>query len=276
MPLDHVAILAIVQGITEFLPISSSAHLALLPWLMGWEDQGLAFDVALHFGTLLAILLYFFRDWVQIFAQGFGIDYPRNPVLAQNPRLLWYLAAGSVPVAIAGLMFKEIVETTLRNPLIIGGMIIGVGLLMGWADRTSSLKKDLNQLSLQDALIIGLAQAIAIVPGTSRSGITIIAALFRGVERAAAARFSFLLATPAMFGATLKSVYDALQEGVFEQGTYVPMLLGILISGIVGWLVIAFFIRFLRQHSLYFFVVYRVIFGIIIVALATFFRFTAE
>ncbi len=270
MSLLQVVILAVVQGFTEFLPISSSAHLALAPWLLGWPDQGLVFDIALHFGTLAAVLIYFFRDWLQIIAQGFGLYYGPDEDLRRKPKLLWLLAAASVPVGIVGLKFQDQVETTLRNPFTIGGMLIGVGLVMGLADRLGRRVKQIGEVSVADGLIIGLAQALAVVPGTSRSGITITAGLFRNIDREAAARFSFLLSTPAIGGAALKAYLDLMEAGGIPPGMYVPFALGILVSAVTGLVVIRYFLRFLRRHTLRFFVAYRIIFGIIVIALALF------
>jgi len=259
MPLLHAVILAIVQGFTEFLPISSSAHLALAPWLLGWKDQGLTFDIALHFGTLAAVLIYFFRDWVQIIAQGFGFHRGGDAELGRNPRLLWLLAAATVPVY---------VETTLRNPLVIGTMLIAVGLLMGWADRTGKAVKRMDGVSITDAMTVGLAQALAIVPGTSRSGITITAGLFRGIDRESAARFSFLLSTPAIGGAAVKAFLEVMARGGIPAEMRLAFAVGITASALTGCLVIKYFLRFLRRHTLKFFVAYRLIFGIIVIALA--------
>ena len=139
MPLLQVIVLALVQGITEFLPISSTAHLAMAPWLLGWQDQGLTFDIALHMGTLVAVLLYFFRDWLQVIAQGFGLSYGDDAQLKQNRMLLWYLAAASIPIGVIGFIFKEQAEEW-RNPFLIGGMLIAVGLLMWLAERAASLR----------------------------------------------------------------------------------------------------------------------------------------
>ena len=268
MTVFQAVVLAIIQGVTEFLPISSSAHLALVPVFTGWPDQGLAFDVALHVGTLLAVLVYFFRDWLQLIARGFGLRYGNDDQIAAEPRMLWYLAAATIPVGVAGILLKDVVETTLRNPFVIGTMLILVGLLMWVGDRFGGRSKQLGQISLFDALFIGFAQALAIVPGTSRSGITITAALFRDIDRAAAARFSFLLSTPAIGGAALKSLYDLTKDHGLPEGMATPLAIGIVISGITGWLVIAFFLEFLRRNSLKTFVVYRVVFGIIVIALA--------
>ncbi|MBZ5631626.1 MAG: undecaprenyl-diphosphatase UppP [Acidobacteriia bacterium] len=278
MPLLHAIILGIIQGLTEFLPVSSSAHLALIPWLFGWNDQGLSFDIALHVGTVLAVIVYFFRDWVQVIAQGFGLNIGSDPGIRRNPRLLWLLALGSVPAGIAGLLVKDLAENVWRNnQYLIGSMLIGVGLFMWWADRQGSRKKDLGNVSPSDSVVIGAAQALALVPGVSRSGITICAGLLRNLDRATAARFSFLLATPAIAGAAAKDAWDLMRHGGGMAGIPPDMrtalLIGVVVSAITGALTIQFFLSYLRRRSLSFFVWYRVIFGIIVIALATFFRY---
>src|SRR5579871_196784 len=183
MPLVQVIILGIVQGLTEFLPISSTAHLALIPWLFGWTDPGLSFDIALHVGTLAAVLLYFFKDWVQVIAQGFGMRVEGDPVLKRNRNLLWLLAAASVPIGVLGYLFQHQAETAWRSPYVIGAMLILVGIAMGWAERVGRRQKNLGNVTSQDALTIGVAQALSIVPGTSRSGVTISAGLLRNLDR---------------------------------------------------------------------------------------------
>lgn len=272
MPIYQVVILGLVQGLTEFLPISSSAHLALAPWLFGWKDPGLSFDIALHFGTLIAVLLYFFRDWIQILGGGFGFGWGSDPELRTNPKLLWMLAAGSLPIGFFGLLFEKQAETTLRSPYIIGTMLIVVGLVMWVGESVGGRRKRLGGISWLDAMVIGAAQALAIVPGTSRSGVTITAGLFRNIDRAPSARFSFLLSTPAIAAAAFKAFYDLMKHGGISPDMRLPFIVGMLVSGISGCLVIAFFLRFLRSHSLKFFVHYRIVFGIMIIALAVFFR----
>jgi undecaprenyl-diphosphatase len=274
--LFQAIILAIIQGVTEFLPISSSAHLALAPWLFGWKDQGLTFDIALHFGTLAAVLIYFFRDWVQVTAQGFGLSYGPDPQLSKNPMLLWMLAIASLPIGILGYLFQRQAETTWRNPFLIGGMLVGVGVLMAIGEAVGSRRKRIGQIGIVDSVVIGLAQALAIVPGTSRSGITITAGLFRGIAREDAARFSFLLSTPAIAAAGAKAFYDLLKSGGIPPGERLPFAAGIAVSALTGCLVIRFFLRFLRHNSLRLFIAYRIIFGIIVIALAVFFRHPAE
>lgn len=269
MPLYQAIVLAIVQSLTEFLPISSTAHLALAPWLLGWRDPGLSFDIALHLGTVAALLAYFFRDWMQLTAQACGwVRFNRDPELAGNPRLLWMLAAATLPVGVTGYLFKSHAEQSWRSPLLMGTMLVAIGLLMYWADRRSRGQRDLASLGWKDALCIGLAQAIAIVPGVSRSGITITAALLRDLNRPSAARFSFLLSTPALLGAAIKESLDVMAAGGIEPAMRPAFLAGTLASAVTGWLVIAFFLRYLRTHTLRIFVYYRVIFGIIVIALA--------
>lgn len=272
MPLYQAVVLAIVQGFTEFLPISSSAHLALAPWLFGWQDQGLTFDIALHIGTLLAVLLYFFKDWIQILGSGFGLRLGTDPDLRDNPGLLWMLAVATIPVGVAGLLLKEAAETTFRTPWVIGTMLIGVGLLMGYAERIALRNKHLAHVSWFDSMAIGIAQALAVVPGTSRSGITITAGLFRGLDRASAARFSFLLSTPAIGGAAAKAFHDLYKAGGIPDAERAIFVTGILVSALTGCVVIALFMRYLRRATLQFFIAYRIVFGILILALAFFRR----
>jgi undecaprenyl-diphosphatase len=275
MPLLQVIVLGIIQGLTEFLPISSTAHLVVIPRLLGWPDQGLAFDIALHVGTLVAVLLYFLRDWMQVLAQGLGISTTGgNPGLNRNSRLLWLLVLGTIPAGIAGLLFQKKAETLWReNLLVIAGMSIGVGLLMWLAELVGRRQRDLSHTNVIDSVVIGLAQAGAVVPGVSRSGSTISAGLFRNLDRQAAARFSFLLSTPVIAAAAAKDFYDLMKhEGGFPPEMRVPFVLGMAVSAITGGLAIGFFMNFLRRRSLNVFVLYRLIFGIIVIALAIFRR----
>jgi undecaprenyl-diphosphatase len=276
MPLYQAIVLALIQGFTEFLPVSSSAHLALCPWLLGWQDQGLSFDIALHLGTLMAVLIYFAKDWLYLILRGFGIHRDEAPdYVKENPNLMWHLALATVPAGVAGILLKDTVETVLRSPYWIGMMLILIAFVIAYADGRGKRNKTLGKMSLWDTLIIGCAQALALVPGTSRSGITIATALLRNLDRESAARFSFLLSTPAIGGAAVKTVYDMMKAGGIEPGMAVPFAVGILVSAITGVLVIAFFLRFLRRNSLRFFVFYRVAFGIMILLLA-FFRPLAD
>jgi len=275
MPLLEVIVLGIVQGLTEFLPISSTAHLAVIPWLFGWPDPGLSYDIALHVGTLAAVLLYFFRDWVQIIGQAFGISIEADPVLERNQGLLWLLIAGTIPAALAGLIFQKQAETSLRTPNVIGAMMIGIGLVLWFAERASRRQNDLSQVSFVDALTVGMAQALAVVPGVSRSGITIAAGLFRNLDRPTAARFSFLLSTPVIAGAAAKDLWDLVRhEGGIPHEMRSAFFIGILVSAVVGGLTIKFFLDYLKRRGLTCFVLYRVVFGIMLIALAHFFRYS--
>jgi undecaprenyl-diphosphatase len=276
MPLYQVVVLAVIQALTEFLPVSSSAHLELAPWLLGWKDPGLAFDVGLHAGTLLAIILYFFRDWLQIIAEGFGLRYGHDPDLRRNPKLMWFIALGTIPIGLAGLAFGKRAENDWpSNHFLIGAMLIGIGILMWIGERISAARKNMGDITGTDAALIGLSQALAIVPGTSRSGITIATGLFRDFDNATAARYSFLLSAPAIAAAVLKKAYDLHKIGGIPHEMRVPFALGFLVSGVLGAVVIAYFLRFLRRNSLMPFVYYRIVLGIIVIALALV-RFHAE
>jgi len=268
MPLLHVVVLAIVQGLTEFLPVSSTAHLYLTSWLLGWHAEELSFDIALHIGTLLAILLYFFRDWLQIIAQAFGMSYGNDRELGHNRGLLWLLVIGTIPVGLAGLAFNKQAEGSWRNPYLMGVMLIVVGIMMWIAERRAGKALDMSTISVGDATAIGVAQTLAIVPGCPRSGITITAGLFRGLDRESAARFSFLLSTPAIAAAAAKAVYEMTKQGGMAALTTPQFLVGVAVSAITGCAVIAWFLRYLRYGSLKVFVFYRILFGIIVLALA--------
>jgi len=268
MPLLQVVVLAVVQGLTEFLPVSSTAHLYLTSWLLGWQTEALNFDIMLHLGTLLALLLYFFRDWVQIVGQGFGLRVGRDNELRLNHMLLWLLALGTVPIAIVGYLFNKQAETTWRNPWVMGAMLIVVGVLMLLAENASRKARDLASVSAPDAVVIGIAQALAVIPGTSRSGISISAGLFRHLTSQTAARFSFLLSAPAIAGAAAKTFWDMHKAHQLRSVLETPFLVGVAVSALVGCLVIGWFLQYLRRRSLRPFVYYRVIFGIIVLALA--------
>jgi undecaprenyl-diphosphatase len=268
MSILHVIVLAMIQGLTEFLPISSSAHLFLTSWLFGWEVQSLDFDIMLHLGTLVAVLLYFAGDWLQIVGQAFGFRWGRDEEIRQNRGLLWLLAVGSLPIGIAGLVFSEQAETTWRNPYLMGGMLLAVGALMWLAESGARRARDLGSVGLFDSIFIGAAQALAIVPGCSRSGITISAGLFRNMNSAAAARFSFLLSTPAITAAAAKALYDVHKHGGLGQLLTAPFAIGVLVSAGTGCAVIGWFLHYLRRSSLRPFVYYRFVFGIIVLALA--------
>ena len=268
MPILQVILLAIVQGLTEFLPISSTAHLYLSSWLLGWQTESLNFDIMLHLGTLIAIVLYFFRDWVQIVGQALGVQIGHDDELKQHRALLWLLALGSIPIGVAGLLFNKLAESEWRSPFVIGPMLIGVGIVMWLAERAGSRQRDLASVTFADAAAIGAAQALSVVPGCSRSGITISAGLFRGLTRESAARFSFLLSTPAIAAAAAKALHDIHKQHGLHQLISPQFMVGVALSAITGCIVIAWFLRYLRRYSLMPFVYYRILFGIMVLALA--------
>jgi undecaprenyl-diphosphatase len=255
------AILGLVQGLTEFLPVSSTAHLILAQKILGLDPErfGLTFDVALHLGTALAVLLYFLGTWISLLVD----------VLRGRWRMPLLIVAGTVPAAIAGVLLQSLFERELR-----GALVIAVGLVVGSvvfivAERLASQRARLERLSLADAVVMGVAQAIALIPGISRSGITISAGLFRGLERADATRFSFLLATPIIIGAGAKTLLDARKlSGLTAQLDVVAI--GFVVSFVSGLAAVAFMVRYLRTHSLDAFVVYRLaLAGAVLLAVAS-------
>jgi undecaprenyl-diphosphatase len=279
MPIYQAIVLAVVQGLTEFLPVSSTAHLWLFPWLLGWKDPGLTFDVALHAGTLLAVLVYFWRYWVEMarLAAGLGVGGAAAPTaggtghsasadLRENPRLLWYLAIATIPGALAGYRFEHAAEEQLRSPIIIGAALIVIGLFMWAGDWLGKRERDLGHVGLLDSLVVGVAQALAVIPGVSRSGVTMTAGLFRKMKRETAARFSFLLSTPLIAGAALKKGLEIRHAGL-PHDMRLPFLCGALVSALVGYLVIAVLIRYLERRTFKVFVVYRLVLGVILLVL---------
>jgi len=257
MELMQIIVLALVQGITEFLPISSSAHLILVPALTGWPDQGLAFDVAVHVGTLAAVLIYFriellamTRSWLGSL-RGRGCD--------ADARLAWMVVLATVPVVAAGFLGKDFIESELRSVAVIATTTILFGLLLGWADWRGRREQDEYSLGWAGALLIGAFQALALIPGVSRAGITLTAGLLLGLTRTAAARFAFLLAIPATAGSGVFLTRDLLREpAAVDWGV---LGLGALMAGLSAYLCIALFLRLLRHSGLLPFVVYRVALG---------------
>jgi len=273
MPVYQAIILALVQALTEFLPVSSTGHLTLFPWIFRWQDPGLAFDVALHAGTLVAVLAYFFKDWLTLTLCGLGMKYPATAAseeVSEHRRLFWYMMAGSIPAGVVGFLFHHKIEENFRGPKIIAVSMILVGLFMWWADSRRDLLRKLEQSNFGDAATIGTAQALALWPGVSRSGITISTGLFRRFTREAATRFSFLLSVPAIAGAVgleLPKLVKMHKAG----GLDLPLstlLLSIAVSGIAGYFVIAFFLRYLQTRTLKVFIVYRLVFGMLILVWA--------
>jgi undecaprenyl-diphosphatase len=250
-------LLGLIQALTEFLPISSSAHLILARGVLdfGFAD-GLTFDVGLHVGTLIAVLVYFRNDFAGLI-KGFlstfkGLDF-RND---SNQRLAWYILAASVPAAIAGFFFETQIEVYLRNPKVIVFTLAIGGILFLVAERATRQKWDITKLSFGGAFLVGIAQATALIPGVSRSGITIITGMSQGLKRSEAARFSFLLGTPALAGAGLKKGLD-MSGQQFTSADFAVLIIGAISAAVGGWLVIKFLLAFLRKHRLDVFAYYR-------------------
>ncbi len=269
MFLAEAAILGIVQGITEFLPISSSAHLTLLPPLLGWNARllnSLVFDVALHAGTLLAVLAYFRQDVLKL-ARAFGRSLIRPRSLHEpEAKLAWQIILATLPAVLFALLFREQIETLFRSPVWVGGCLVGFGLLLAVAERWTRKRRDIGEMRLADALLIGCAQALSLMPGVSRSGITITAGLAMNFKRDEAARFAFLLSIPAILGALVFQMGSLLQTA-WDQGAF-TLLVGTLCAGISGYVCIKFLLAYLKTRTLYIFVIYRVVVGLLILGWA--------
>ncbi|HLE44848.1 MAG TPA: undecaprenyl-diphosphate phosphatase [Methylomirabilota bacterium] len=254
----HALVLGVIQGVTEFLPISSSGHLILVPALLGWPDQGLAFDAAVHLGTAVALLCYFAPELGRLAAgtlSGRGRDL----------RLVAALAAGTVPAAMAGVLFEHAIDGYLRSALVVAVSTIGWGLVLWWADRQAARAEvhELREVGLPRGLAIGCAQILALIPGTSRSGVTVSAALFARLDRPTAARFAFLLGLPITAGAGLLKTVSLLRHGL-AAGEATALGLGLLASSLAGLAAVWFLIRYLQRRTLTLFVVYRIVLGVVI------------
>jgi undecaprenyl-diphosphatase len=262
MTVFQAIVLGVLQGLAEFLPISSSAHLALAPWVFGWRDPGLAFDVALHLGTLLAVLWYFRRDWIALAGSALTIVRRRAVTTPDEWRVI-FLIIGSIPAAIAGLLLEDLAETTFRTPLLIATMLMIMGVILWAADRFARADRGLAAMGWRDALLIGVAQAFALVPGVSRSGSTMTAARALRLDRRSAAVFSFLLSMPITAAAAVLKVPDAVATG----GLNAPLIAGVLAAAVSSWLAIAVLLRYLAQHTFGIFALYRLALGVVIIAL---------
>lgn len=265
MELGQAVVLGIIQGLTEFLPISSSAHIRIVPSLLGWQDPGAAFTANIQLGTLLAVLIYFWRDLARIFVgwtTSFGNPAKRG---TSEAKLGWGIAIGSVPIIVLGYLLKDQIETSLRSLYVIAGMLIFMAILLAVAEKVSRKDRDLNSLTVKDGLIIGLFQAIALIPGASRSGSTITGGLLLGLNRETAARYSFLLSVPSIF---LAAAYTAFKHRAeFSGAMLTPLIAANLCSFVVGYACIAFLINFLKTNSNAVFIGYRVVLGLGILAL---------
>ena len=255
MPIPHAVILGIVQGLTEAFPISSSAHLVLIPWFFKWSYQGLAFDVALHVGTAMAFVAYFFEDWLKMIGSAFTKDK------ARKSNILWYIVLATIPGALAGLTLEEKAENLFRAPAVIAAALALFAVILLAADRFGRKDKAEKEMGLKSALAIGFAQALAIIPGVSRSGITMTAGLMAGFSREAAARFSFLLATPIIVAAgilKLPKLHPADLNAAFW--------LGVVSSAVSGFFSIKFLLGFVKKHNFDIFVFYRIMASAMILA----------
>ncbi len=271
MELIQAIILGIVQGATEFIPVSSSGHLVIVPWLLGWDKPSLLFDTMLHWGTLLAIFFVFWRDFLALIRAWFG-SLARRSLADPNARLAWFIIVGTIPAVVAGLLFDDFLESMFLNPQAVGFfMLVTAGLLAGSEQlaKRSQAVRDLEHMNWTDAIVIGVAQSFALLPGISRSGSTISAGLGRGIRRDLAARFSFLLGTPAFFGAGLLQVAKTLSEdSVTLTGNVVPIAAGFVAAAVVGVLAIRFLLRYLRNRTLYIFSIYCLVVGLLTITLS--------
>ena len=258
MTIFEATLLALVQGVTEFLPISSSAHLILLPYLLGWDDHSLTFDIVTNAGTLLAALVYFRHDLLAMWRQ--QAAEPQGPISDRRPHpyrtLPWKVGLATLPIIVAGLLFYDWISTTARHPLIIATSTLIFGLALGWADWKGTRLRTLETLRWRDALLIGLSQALALIPGTSRSGITMTTALGLGWTRKDAARFSFLLAIPVGLLAFAHDLLDIVQEG-WKSVEIAPLVVGFLVAAISAYAVIGWLLAWLERQTMWVFVLYR-------------------
>lgn len=274
----QAAVLGIVQGLTEFLPVSSSAHLVVVPWLFGWADPviaSLSFDVALHMGTLLAVVVFFRKDWVRVIGAWFRSIAERR--IGQDPdrRMGWFLLASVVPGGLAGILFESKVTSSFHelpisqsSMIAMAAVIAALGVILWLADTLAARAKELGKLTLKDALIVGFAQALAIFPGVSRSGATISAGRALGYDRPSAARFSFLLSAPIIAGSGIKSLYDLLKAGGFSGEEGIAFPIGFATAAVSGLLCIKFLMGFIQKRSFKGFAIYRFALAALVLAVA--------
>ncbi len=257
----QAVVLGLVQGLGEFLPISSSAHLVLVPWLMQWVDPGLTFDIALHVGTLIAVILYFWKDWLGLLSK--GLTQPKE----REGKLFWYLVLATIPGALIGFLLENIAETIFRNPVLIACMLILLGIILYIVDRKGKKQIDVEHISFKTSFLIGLSQALAIIPGVSRSGITMTTALALGMTREGAARFSFLLSAPIILGAALVKVPKLIANPALIDASFIT---GMVVACIAGLASIGFLLRYVQTKTFLPFVIYRFALGAVVIAVAVF------
>jgi undecaprenyl-diphosphatase len=262
-------VLGITQGVTEFAPVSSSGHLIIVPWLFGWTilqnpELNKTFDVALHIGTLIGALVYFRHDVARYIAAWLR-SIRRRSIASADERLAWALVVGTIPGALAGALFESVIEDRLGQPWLIAVMLIAFGVILVWVDRAAPIRRRMADLSVRDGVVLGLAQAVALQPGVSRSGVTITAGRALGLDRESAARFSFLLSLPIIAGAGVLKGIDVAGSGL-PAGLAWPFVWGVIASAVSGFLMIAFLLAYLRRHSFVVFLVYRIAVAIVVFA----------
>ncbi len=271
MPIYQAIILGIVQGLSEFLPISSSGHLLLVPWFAGWQELDpsikKSFDVALHLGTLVAVVGYFWRDVTTYVVEGSKLVFARKVPPTADGKLAWLFVLATLPAAAVGALFEDQIDSRLGTPTIIAISLIGFGILLAIADRTLGRRK-VEEFRAKDALLVGAAQALALNPGTSRSGITMTAARFLGFDREAAVRISFVMSIPVIFGAVVFKFGGLIADGI-PDGLVVPLIVGIITSGLSGWLAVWGTLKIVRTHSFMPFVIYRIALGVVVLIVVT-------
>ncbi|HVD60592.1 MAG TPA: undecaprenyl-diphosphatase UppP [Gemmatimonadaceae bacterium] len=255
-------VLGLIQGLTEFLPVSSSAHLSLAPWLFGWQDPGLAFDVALHFGTLVAVIWYFRAEWGKLISAAISMIRNRRVQTVEEKRVLFLILA-TIPGAIGGLLLEKKAETAFRTPALTATALIIMGIVLWAADRFSRMDRELPAMRWLDALLIGCAQVIALIPGVSRSGSTISTGRLLGFDRQSAAVFSFLMSMPIIAAAVVLEGPEVLRTTGFSA----PLIIGVLSAAISSWLAITILLRYVSRHSYGIFALYRVLLGIVVLVI---------
>jgi undecaprenyl-diphosphatase len=264
MEILSAVVLGIIQGLTEFLPISSSAHLILVPWFLGWKPEGIVFDVSLHLGTAIAVIAFFWNDWIRLAREAVVGIFTGAPFGNHSRRLAWFIIVGSIPAGVVGIALENTVESRLRSPLVTVFTLTILALLLFYSEKRSKKNRVLEKFTWADSIWIGLSQALALIPGVSRSGITITAAMFRDSDRTSAARFSFLLSTPVIVGAGLLESWKLVKNlrhpaaGAFEMH-WAVLIVGVLSAALTGFLCIQFLLRYLQTKSFTPFVVYRIL-----------------
>ena len=258
-------VLGIIQGTTEFIPVSSTAHLRIIPALLGWKDIGAAYSAVMHIGTLVATLIYFKKDIINLINGFLGAFKKKDFLTNSESRNFILIIVGTIPIGVCGLLFKRFIEGDARGLYVISAALILLAIILFIAEKVGSRKKDLSEITVKDGLVIGFAQALALIPGSSRSGVTITAGLFRGLKRDVAARFSFLLSIPAI---GLSGLYELYKErDLLLNENLLSLTVATVVSGIVGYLSIAFLISYLKTKSNMVFIIYRIALGIIILIL---------